>query len=102
MPPGPLPANPSLEQLRKQAKKLRDHVRTGRLHAIKKVPEARMLARELHPRWAGTSLTAAEWTGFTLADGQLTVARSPGTVGPRNVGRRAVPTWSTSSCGWPA
>lgn len=74
----PLPPNPSLEQLRKQAKQLRDHVRTGRLHGLKKVPEARVIARELHPRWAGVSLAATEWAGFTLADAQLVVARSHG------------------------
>ena len=56
-----LPANPSLEQLRKQAKELRDLVRAGHPDAVK-------LARDLHPRWAGAS-------GFTLADAQLVVAR---------------------------
>jgi Ankyrin repeats (3 copies) len=66
-----LPANPSLEQLRKQAKEVRDHVRSGHPKAVKG-------ARELHPRWAGTPLGAAEWAGFTLADAQLVVARSYG------------------------
>jgi ankyrin repeat protein len=63
-----LPPNPSLEHLRKQAKQLRDRVRTGDLRAVK-------MARELHPRWTGASLTAARWAGFTLADAQLVVAR---------------------------
>src|SRR5215468_5909638 len=65
----PLPANPSWEQLRKQAKELRDLVRTGRLDVIK-------MARHLHPRWAGVSPTSTEWAGFTLADAQLVIARS--------------------------
>jgi ankyrin repeat protein len=67
----PLPVNPSLEQLRKQAKELRDLVRTGRLDAIK-------MARELHPRWADASPTSTEWAGFTLAGAQLVLARSYG------------------------
>src|SRR5262245_9630312 len=66
-----LPPNPSMEQLRKQAKEIRDLIRTGQLKFIK-------LARELHPRWAEVSLTATEWAGFTLADAQLVVARSHG------------------------
>jgi ankyrin repeat protein len=67
----PLPANPCLEQLRKQAKEIRDLVRTGRKDAIK-------MARELHPRWTNASLATTEWAGFTLADAQLVVARSYG------------------------
>lgn len=67
----PLPANPSLEHLRKQAKQVRDLVRAGRNDAIK-------MARELHPRWTGASLTTTGWAGFTLADAQLVVARSYG------------------------
>jgi hypothetical protein len=41
-----LPANPSLEQLRKQAKEVRDLVRTGN-------PEFTDTVRRLHPRLAG-------------------------------------------------
>jgi ankyrin repeat protein len=63
-----LPARPSLEKLRRQAKRVRDRVRAGRLDAVK-------MARALHPRWTGTSLTSAAWAGFTLADAQLVVAR---------------------------
>jgi ankyrin repeat protein len=66
-----LPANPSLEQLRKQAKEIRDHVRSGHPKAVKG-------ARASHPRWGDTPLDAAEWAGFTLADAQLVVAREYG------------------------
>jgi ankyrin repeat protein len=66
-----LPPNPSLEHLRRQAKRVRDLARAGR-------KDAREMARELHPRWAGVSLTAAGWAGFTLADAQLVLARSYG------------------------
>src|SRR5215470_4241214 len=67
----PLPANPSLEQLRKQAKEVRDLVRTGNLKGLK-------IARDLHPRWTEESLTSTGWARFTLADAQLVVARSYG------------------------
>ena len=70
MPARPLPANPSWEQLRKQAKEVRDLVRTGRLDAVTMALP--------HPRWAGVSLTSPEWARFTLADAQLVVARSYG------------------------
>src|SRR5262249_46996135 len=61
-------------------KQLRDRVRTGDLDPIKiKIARgAREIARELHPRWTGASLTATGWAGFTLADAQLVVARSYG------------------------
>ncbi|RSM80981.1 ankyrin repeat domain-containing protein [Kibdelosporangium aridum] len=74
----PLPAKPSLEQLRKQAKQLRDHVRTGDPRKGTQTREARDMAREWHPRWAGTSPDATEWAGFTLADAQLVIARKHG------------------------
>src|SRR5262245_7111955 len=73
-----LPANPSLEQLRKQAKQLRDLVRTAHLDADKKARGAREMARELHPRWADVSVADIGWDAFTLADAQLVVARSYG------------------------
>jgi hypothetical protein len=106
-----LPANPSLEQLRKQAQEVRDLVRAGRLDAIE-------MARELDPRWADASPTSTGWAGFTLADAQLVVARWHGFPSwrrlrehlnrvagyrrSRNVARPLVPTWSMSSRGWPA
>lgn len=72
---GPLPAKPSLEQLRKRAKQLRDDARAGRMNTYKNVCEARELARELHPRWAGAT---TGWERFSLADAQLVVARAHG------------------------
>lgn len=71
MPYKHLPANPSLAQLRKEAKETRDHVRAGRLDFVE-------MTYELHPRWTGISLTSPEWAGFTLADAQLVVARAYG------------------------
>src|SRR5262245_51615654 len=65
MPAKPLPANPSLEQLRKQAKELRDLVRTG-------LPKFTEVARALHPH------PPADWARFTLSDAQLVVARGNG------------------------
>ena len=68
-----LPANPSLEQLRKQAKDLRNHVRSGNVKFTQ-------VAREFHPRLAGASEadTAAALARFTLADAQLVIARTHG------------------------
>jgi hypothetical protein len=63
-----LPPNPSLEQLRKQAKEFRDLVRTGN-------PKFTRAVRELHPRLADGSV---DWARFRLADAQLVVARSKG------------------------
>jgi ankyrin repeat protein len=68
-----LPANPSLEQLRKQAKDLRSHVRSGNAKFTQ-------LAREVHPRLAGVSEAdaAAGLARFSLADAQLVIARMQG------------------------
>ena len=65
MPVRPLPDDPSFEHLRKDAKRLRNGIRSG---------DATMLAqvREFHPR-AGDVLT-----DFSLADAQLVTARSYG------------------------
>ena len=65
-----LPANPSLEQLRKKAKELRDRVRTGH-------PKFTGLVRELHPRLPAGG-TEPDWTRFTLSDAQLVIARMYG------------------------
>jgi ankyrin repeat protein len=69
MPANSLPANPSLEQLRKQAKELRDRVRTGQ-------PKFTEAVRRLHPRPPAESAEWAAFTAtFTLADAQLVLAR---------------------------
>ena len=66
----PLPASPSLEQLRKQAKELRDRVRTGR-------PKFTEVVRELHPHPPAAD-TETDWARFTLSDAQLVIARMYG------------------------
>jgi hypothetical protein len=68
MPARHLPAAPSLEHLRKQAKELLHGVRAGD-------PAAVALVREHHPRVADG---AAEPATLTLADAQLVVARQHG------------------------
>ena len=60
----PLPARPSLEQLRKQAKDLLRHYRAGDQAAL-----SRIRARHPHPR---------RDPKFTLADAQLVIAREYG------------------------
>ena len=64
MPPRSLPENPSLEHLRKEAKRLKKSVDAGEAEAL-------ALVRELHPR--GDALPR-----FSLADAQLVVARGYG------------------------
>ncbi len=71
LPASTLPANPSLEQLRKQAKEFRSAVRTGHLKFT-------TVARQFHPRTAHLADTAAGWASFRLADAQLVVARCYG------------------------
>jgi hypothetical protein len=61
-----LPANPSLEHLRRQAKDIRDSVRTGRAESV-------AVVHEFHPRPAAAA--AAGWAAFPLSDAQLVVAR---------------------------
>src|SRR5688572_12296452 len=68
MPTRPLPNDPSLEHLRKQAKRLRNAVRDGD-------PKALALVREFHPRVDAAS------TSLSLAEAQLVTARSYGFVG---------------------
>src|SRR4029450_4633649 len=65
MPTRPLPNNPSLEHLRKEAKRLHEAVRDGNA-------DARARVKECHPRATGAG---AHWT---LADAQLVTARSYG------------------------
>ena len=63
MPTRPLPNDPSLEHLRKQAKRLRNAARAGDPGAIAQI-------REFHPR--------ADRARFSLSDAQLVTARSYG------------------------
>ena len=63
--PRPLPNNPSLEHLRKEAKRLQKAVRDGNADALARV-------KEFHPR---ATTAGAHWT---LADAQLVTARSYG------------------------
>src|SRR5437660_7107172 len=63
MPARPLPADPSLENLKNQAKKLLRFFHSGSIESL-------ALVREFHPH-AETALGR-----FTLADAQLTLARS--------------------------
>ena len=65
MPTRPLPNDPSLEHLRKDAKRLRRAVLAGALEALDQV-------EEFHPR------TTAALPRFALADAQLVIARSYG------------------------
>jgi ankyrin repeat protein len=65
MPARQIPSDPSLEHLRKEAKRLRDAVRAGDA-------DARALVREFHPR-AERALARG-----SLADAQLVTARSYG------------------------
>ncbi len=65
MPTRPLPNDPSLEHLRKEAKRLRSAVCAGDAAAI-------AMAREFHPR------AAEAITQFSLTDAQLAIARRYG------------------------
>ncbi|HEY7192332.1 MAG TPA: hypothetical protein VH439_01205 [Gemmatimonadales bacterium] len=65
MPTRPLPNNPCLEHLRKEAKRLHNNVRDGKGDALARV-------KEFHPRATGPG---ARWT---LADAQFVTARSYG------------------------
>ena len=65
MPVRPLPDDPSLEHLRKQAKRLRNGAQVGAADALAQL-------REFHPR--ATSVMAR----VSLSDAQLVIARSYG------------------------
>lgn len=71
MPTDSLPENPDIEQLKGNAKLLRDLVRGSFDGPVE-------LVREHHPRLAGLTAGAPEATGFKLADAQLTLARHYG------------------------
>jgi len=71
MPTKPLPARPSLEHLKHQAKDLlRDH-RGGHLDACQRL-------REFHPRFDGASDATIAAATMTLADAHLAIAREYG------------------------
>ena len=65
MPTQPLPNNPSLENLRKQAKSLRKAVQANAADALARV-------REFHPR------SDEAFKNFSLSSAQLVIARSHG------------------------
>jgi len=66
-----LPDDPSLEQLKNQAKTLQRFVRAG-------VPEALDQVREFHPRLTSIAAETREARSFSRADAQLVVARRHG------------------------
>lgn len=71
MPTEPLPDNPNIEQLKGNAKALRDLVRAG-------FDEPVSLVRQHHPKLAKLAVGTTECAGFKLADAQLTLARHYG------------------------
>ena len=66
----PLPARPSLEQLKKQAKSFINGYGAD-------VPEILARIREHHPHWRNATAAISQ-KGFTLADAQLVIAREYG------------------------
>ena len=73
MPARDLPADPSLEHLKNQARDLQHRVRAGDPGAVAAV-------REFHPRLAGLAGDSPELAGFPLAAAQLVIARQYGFV----------------------
>ena len=71
MPTVRLPDDPSLEQLKNQAKTLQRFVRAG-------VPEALEQVREFHPRLTSIAAESREAGSFSRSDAQLVVARRHG------------------------
>ena len=71
MPTVRLPDDPSLEQLKNQAKTLQRFVRAS-------VPEALEQVREFHPRMKNVTANTHEASSFSRADAQLVVARRHG------------------------
>ncbi len=68
-----LPPNPSLEQLRKQAKSLLKLQQTADTAALTRI-------REYHPRWRNLPQKQAAALPFALADAQLVIAKEYGFV----------------------
>jgi ankyrin repeat protein len=71
MDPQPLPARPSLEQYRKQAKELLKAYRSADVETIRRV-------KKNHPRFENLSAPGFDVTKFALADAQLVIAREHG------------------------
>ena len=71
MDPKPLPAHPSLEQYKKQAKELLKAYRSADVETIRRV-------KRNHPRFEKLSEPGFEISKFTLADAQLVIAREHG------------------------
>jgi len=66
-----LPPNPSLEQLKKQAKALLKHQQGAHFEALTRI-------RENHPRWRNLSEGQVAGLPFALVDAQLVIAREYG------------------------
>lgn len=71
MDPKPLPAHPSLEQYKKQAKELLKAYRSADVETIRRV-------KRKHPRFERLSEPGFEISKFALADAQLVIAREHG------------------------
>ena len=71
MPVSPLPPEPNLEQLKKQAKILQRFVRAN-------VPQALEMVREFHPRLGNLTADTPAVATFSLAAAQLVTARRYG------------------------
>lgn len=71
MDPKPLPARPSLEQYKKQAKELLKAYRAADVETIRRV-------KRNHPRFDKLSEPGFDVTKFALADAQLVIAREHG------------------------
>ena len=71
MDPKPLPAQPSLEQYKKQAKELLKAYRSADVETIRRV-------KKNHPRFAKPAKPGFEISKFALADAQLVIAREHG------------------------
>ena len=71
MDPKPLPARPSLEQYKKQAKELLKAYRSADVETIRRV-------KRNHPRFEKLSEPGFEISKFALADAQLVIAREHG------------------------
>jgi ankyrin repeat protein len=71
MDPKPLPARPSLEQYKKQAKELLKAYRSANVESIRRV-------KRNHPRFEKLAEPGFEISKFALADAQLVIAREHG------------------------
>ncbi len=71
MPTKPLPARPSVDHLKKQAKDLLDAHRAGTVATAQRL-------REFHPRFRHANDTEIAKSKFKLSDAQLTIAREYG------------------------